>query len=503
MWSRESLVEAMAAGLWEEVGTGGDVPKNVHQAGEDLARLYEEANDTDLPTIARRIHEAAEDADDVETIGFWLAGTAMGASDMHEVDALSDAGLGIPTFSIEAHRHGGKLEVVWEGSPARRNPRRRGFTKAGNGAVLLLEDDPALQAATGRWLRKMYPGIKLLVADNVDAAIDEIQNNNVTLIVSDVDVVGNKSGIDLFHYVKSNRPELVDHYVFFTGNSAAAAEHYRYVAKGGATRADLQDAIDAPRPNPARRRSRDELSTSDVAEIVREVIPTVRAKAGPDGRPATRFGDRKVFISALWRSARDQLNGMSIEQFKKALLVAHRERLLTLARADLVSAMDSGAVAASRLSEGGADFHFVVDPSVGQGGHGETGAVVDISPAPARQTHARASSPSLDQLVAAVYAALPQVKQFTDSEGRIGGRWSDKVFISQVWAILSPQFPDLTRGMFDYMLLEANRAQMIDLRRLDSRSDAYPPDRDQSEIQSMGATFHFIIDRNADPLGRR
>jgi hypothetical protein len=74
------------------------------------------------------------------------------------------------------------------------------------------------------------------------------------------------------------------------------------------------------------------------------------------------FGDRKVFVSAVW----DQLRrdpcwaGLGLAGFKADLVAAHRAGRLTLARADLVAAMDPALVAASEIAVDGASFHFVV-----------------------------------------------------------------------------------------------------------------------------------------------
>ena len=75
-----------------------------------------------------------------------------------------------------------------------------------------------------------------------------------------------------------------------------------------------------------------------------------------------RFGDRKVFVSALWRRVRRELGGMSLDEFKQWLFAQHRAGALQLARADLVSAMDPNLVASSEIRVPGAEFHFVVDP---------------------------------------------------------------------------------------------------------------------------------------------
>ena len=72
------------------------------------------------------------------------------------------------------------------------------------------------------------------------------------------------------------------------------------------------------------------------------------------------FGDRKVFISALWRDLSGPGDGAgSLEQFKQRLVEANRRGLLRLYRADLVEEMDPAEVAASATRYLDATFHFV------------------------------------------------------------------------------------------------------------------------------------------------
>jgi hypothetical protein len=74
------------------------------------------------------------------------------------------------------------------------------------------------------------------------------------------------------------------------------------------------------------------------------------------------FGDRKVFVSAVWDQLRrdPRWAGLGLAGFKAELVAAHRAGALTLARADLVAAMDPALVAASEIAVDGASFHFVV-----------------------------------------------------------------------------------------------------------------------------------------------
>ncbi len=74
------------------------------------------------------------------------------------------------------------------------------------------------------------------------------------------------------------------------------------------------------------------------------------------------FGERKVFISAVWDELRrgGRWSGLSIADFKSRLLEAQRAGSVELARADLVAAMDPRLVSASETLADGASFHFIV-----------------------------------------------------------------------------------------------------------------------------------------------
>jgi hypothetical protein len=84
-----------------------------------------------------------------------------------------------------------------------------------------------------------------------------------------------------------------------------------------------------------------------------------------------RFGDNKVFLSHVWDRFIDQPQdasdrnghgpspGMTRAEFDRHLVEANRQNLLTLSRADLVSAMDPGDVEASEIRLPHSTFHFV------------------------------------------------------------------------------------------------------------------------------------------------
>lgn len=74
------------------------------------------------------------------------------------------------------------------------------------------------------------------------------------------------------------------------------------------------------------------------------------------------FGERKIFISAVWDELRrtGRWSTLSLADFKRRLLDTQREGSLELARADLVAAMDPHLVAESETLADGASFHFIV-----------------------------------------------------------------------------------------------------------------------------------------------
>jgi hypothetical protein len=78
------------------------------------------------------------------------------------------------------------------------------------------------------------------------------------------------------------------------------------------------------------------------------------------------FGDRKVFVSAVWRELRNhpRWSALTLDDCKQRLVAAHRAGALVLARADLVAAMDPELVGASEITTDGASFHFVVKETV-------------------------------------------------------------------------------------------------------------------------------------------
>src|SRR5207244_47136 len=116
-----------------------------------------------------------------------------------------------------------------------------------------------------------------------------------------------------------------------------------------------------------------ELGDLEITSLVHRALSAVR--------DAGRWGDRKVFIVALWTTmlaieaatSGTLTEGCTIAHFQAWLLRARLltrdgtqegARLVVLCRADLVAAMDPALVAASETVTDGAAFHFVLDPRI-------------------------------------------------------------------------------------------------------------------------------------------
>lgn len=83
-----------------------------------------------------------------------------------------------------------------------------------------------------------------------------------------------------------------------------------------------------------------------------DILPSVRKGGGNNN-----YKD-KYLISDVY----DKINnGMSLEEFKKNLLLAHKNGLIELVRNDLPAAMpDSNAVTKSEIKDGFSTYHFIL-----------------------------------------------------------------------------------------------------------------------------------------------
>jgi hypothetical protein len=105
-----------------------------------------------------------------------------------------------------------------------------------------------------------------------------------------------------------------------------------------------------------------------------------------------------------------------------------------------------------------------------------------VEPAPAHPGSWSASEEGL-------HAFAERVLQV--ARGARAGRFGDdRVFISQVWRAM--QRPGLDEQSFKGRLLEANQKRLLSLSRADMVELMDPAELAASEIQHLGATFHFI-----------
>lgn len=70
-----------------------------------------------------------------------------------------------------------------------------------------------------------------------------------------------------------------------------------------------------------------------------------------------RFSEHKVFIHAVWALGDFE---PTLVEFKQLLIAAHRDRLLTLCRLDLVEAADPYDVRRSRTSYMDSEFNLIL-----------------------------------------------------------------------------------------------------------------------------------------------
>jgi hypothetical protein len=114
------------------------------------------------------------------------------------------------------------------------------------------------------------------------------------------------------------------------------------------------------------------------------------------------------------------------------------------------------------------------------------GDFASTSPSQLPPLHAVAA----DTLLTAVREAIPMI----GSDGRYG---KENVFVSVLWQHLARdrQLADLSLDRFKRWLVTANREQLLDLARADLVDAMDARLVEESEIEDLGATFHFVVDR--------
>ena len=102
-----------------------------------------------------------------------------------------------------------------------------------------------------------------------------------------------------------------------------------------------------------------------------------------------------------------------------------------------------------------------------------------------------------DTLLNLVREAIPRI----GADGRFG---AEKVFVSALWRRLESdrRLANLSLDRFKRWLVTANRDQLLDLARADTRGHMDAQLLEESEIIDLGATFHFVVDRGITAASR-
>ena len=97
--------------------------------------------------------------------------------------------------------------------------------------VLLLEDDALMQRTTTRMLRRAFETVDVTTVDSVPKAIAMLQHFAYDLIVADFQVLHGTGG-DVLSWVRTEKPQLLDRFVFFSGSIEAQKLHDKFIEKG-------------------------------------------------------------------------------------------------------------------------------------------------------------------------------------------------------------------------------------------------------------------------------
>jgi CheY-like chemotaxis protein len=336
--------------------------------------------------------------------------------------------------------------------------------------ILVMEDDPKIQARLARMLKQIVTNPHVIFADNVGAAIADLEVHEFGLVISDVNVLGPRTGLDLFRHIQDRYPQLVDRFVFFTENEhQLRSHHHRVLVKSAATADDLKRVLRAPgqgaRPGQADAAPPPQpMTLAEFASAVKAALPAIPESPGPSGMPMGRFGD-KVFIAAAWR-ALERAPGFRAfmpSLFKRRLVEANQQGLVDLARMDARGDADPEEVEESEIVDRGATFHMIRDRSARQ-----------------RQSVASMDLPEFAKIVREM---LPQVKGSRGPNGRTQGRSGHKVFISAAYRLATrdPRFTGMTLAEFKKQLARAHKESLLDLSRADLVGAFEPAEVAESE----------------------
>jgi hypothetical protein len=197
---------------------------------------------------------------------------------------------------------------------------------------------PTLKQAKEAWTRK-----QLGMGDKEKVTLETVQAALFRRALGDAETVAPKLALD--RLLARN-----------AGSDGSAAGLSVKDLRDEVVRRWVDDSLGGPPPQVAEPSSFAALELDDFA---RRVQASARACA------TGRYGDSKVFIVHVWRTllADPAFRGGDFSAFKTRLAEANNARLLNLARADLVQAMDPEDVRLSEVVYMNASFHFVrIDP---------------------------------------------------------------------------------------------------------------------------------------------
>jgi hypothetical protein len=208
--------------------------------------------------------------------------------------------------------------------------------------------------------------------------------------------------------------------------------------------------------------------------------------------------------------------GMTTELTSKKVLIKLAEKAIgqtchdkkTMSRALIwrwvYETMSAQAVAGPRAVPSQPTLVFPPAPAPASNGHSRpTVAVVSGHPSkptpanpPAKDSLSSSKIPTIrapDVLLNLVHEAIPRI----GADGRFG---PEKVFVSALWHRIERdnRLTDVSFDHFKSWLVTANRNQQIDLARADVVGAMDPKLVAESEIQDLGATFHFVVDRRVN-----
>lgn len=101
------------------------------------------------------------------------------------------------------------------------------------GKILYVEDNALLQRSMSRFFKRFFTeAADVVVVDNADDAILLLASQEYTLIVCDYDLANGTNGGQVLEWIKANDTDLLDHFVFLTGNKAVPETlHWNVVDK--------------------------------------------------------------------------------------------------------------------------------------------------------------------------------------------------------------------------------------------------------------------------------